>query len=184
MSGFIVAAFAGLLIQQAEPHPSTRSLYQAPAIRPFEPPSDFGRETAQGDGDAVLHRRPLEAPVTVERYVRTYEFTPTDLEAAYEQGVTSAELRMDQTAGPLDGAWTVTDERGRALFALVVSDRGALAEGGWRGDAGSGAVTRDGSRLTLEGLGVLALEADRPGWRGVLTASDGSPRSVVVSPAN
>ena len=181
MSGFIVAAFAGLLMQQqAEPHPSTLSLYQAPAIRPFEPPSDFGREAAQGDGDAGVHRRPMEAPVSVERYARSYEFTPTDTETAYDQGVASAEIRVDQTAGPLDGAWRVTDDRGHVLFDMVISDRGTLVEGGWRGGEGSGVVTADGRTVTLDGLGVLALEAEGAAWRGTLTGS-GRPKTVTVS---
>lgn len=181
MSGFIVAAFAGLLMQQqAEPHPSTLSLYQAPAIRPFEPPSDFGREAAQGDGAGDLHRRTLEAPVSVDRYVRSYEFTPSDNEAAYDQGVASAEIRVDQTAGPLDGAWRVTDERGHVLFNMVISDRGALVEGGWRGTEGSGVATASGRNVTLEGLGVLALEAEGAAWRGTLTGS-GRPKTVTVS---
>jgi len=181
MSGFIVAAFASLLVQQqAEPHPSTLSLYQAPAIRPFEPPSDFGRETAQGDSAGDLHRRPLEAPVSVDRYARSYEFTPSDSEAAYEQGVASAEIRVDQTAGQLDGVWQVSDEAGRPLFGMVISDRGALVEGGWRGPDGAGAATADGMTLTLEGLGVLTLEAHGAGWRGALTGP-GRPRMVTVS---
>ncbi|MGQ3041652.1 MAG: hypothetical protein ACT6TH_04970 [Brevundimonas sp.] len=181
MSGFIVAAFASLLVQQqAEPHPSTLSLYQAPAIRPFEPPSDFGRETAQGDGDAEAHRRPLEAPVSVDRYARSYEFTPSDSEAAYEQGVASAEIRVDQTAGPLDGVWQVSDEAGRPLFSMVISDRGAVVEGGWRGPDGSGAATVEGLTLTLEALGVLTLQAHGGGWRGTLTGA-GRPGTVTVS---
>lgn len=183
MSGFIVAAFAGLLVQQqAEPHPSTLSLYEAPAIRPFEPPSDFGRETTQGDGAADLHRRPLETPVSVDRYARSYEFTPSDTESAYDQGVASAEIRVDQTAGPLDGVWRVTDDRGQVLFDMVISDRGAFIEGGWRGGEGSGVATVDGGTLTLEGLGQLVLEIDGPGWRGTLTGV-GRPRSVIVSRA-
>ena len=181
MSGFIVVAFVGLLMQQqAQPHPSTLSLYQAPAIRPFEPPSDFGRETAQGDGETELHRRPLETAVSVDGYSRSYEFTPSDSEAAYDQGVASAEIRVDQTAGPLDGAWRVTDERGHVLFNMVISDRGALIEGGWRGDEGSGVVTANDRTMTLEGLGVLALEVEGAGWRGTLTGS-GRPKTVTVS---
>lgn len=178
MSGFIVVAFAGLLMQQADPHPSTLAPYEAPAIRPFEPPSDFGRERAEGDGDAEVHRRPLDAPVAVDAYVRSYEFTPTDTEASYDQGVASAELRVDQTAGPMDGRWQVLDERGQPLFALVISDPGVgLVEGGWRGPGGAGAVTVEGRILTLDGLGVLTLET---GGRGQLTAS-GRTRPVTVS---
>lgn len=181
MSGFIVVAFAGLLLQPADPHPSTLALYQAPAIRPFEPPSDFGRERAQGDGDAELHRRALEAPVSVDAYVRSYEFTPTDFEASYDQGVASAELRVDQSAGPLDGRWQVTDEHGRALFAMVIRDAGDVGrtpvEGGWRGDAAAGVVTAEGRRLTLEGLGVLDVDT------GQLTAN-GRTRAVGLSRTN
>ena len=66
MSGIILAAFAGLLTQQALPHPSTQELYTAPVIRPFEPGSDFGREISEGDGSAAPHRRRLTRPVTVD----------------------------------------------------------------------------------------------------------------------
>jgi len=181
MSGFIAVAFAGLLMQQAAPHPSTQTLYQAPAIRPFEPPSDFGRETAQGDAEGDVHRRPLEAPVAVGTYVRSYEFTPTDGEIAYEQGVASAEIRADQTAGPLDGRWRVADEQGRVLFGLVMSDPATgLTEGGWRNAAGSGAATLSEQTLTLGGLGVMTLEPAAGGWRGTLTA-DGRPRPVTLT---
>lgn len=180
MSGFIVAAFAGLLMQQAAPHPSTLRPYEAPGIRPFEPPSDFGREAPQGDGEADVHRRPLEAPVTVDAYARSYEFSPGDTESAYDQGVASAEIRVDQTAGPLDGRWRVLDARGQALFGLVLNDRGGLVEGGWRGAAGAGAATADGLTLTLEGAGVIQLESSGAGWRGVLTAG-GRERPVTIS---
>lgn len=181
MSGIIAAAFAGLLVQQAMPHPSTRMLYQAPAIRPFEPPSDFGRETAEGDSEDDVHRRPLAAPVAVGAYARSYEFTPTDFEVAYDQGVTSAEIRADQTAGPLDGRWRVADGRGRALFGLVLSDpRAGLTEGGWRGEAGSGAATLDGQTLTLDGLGAMTLEKTARGWRGTLT-TNGRRRPVTLT---
>jgi hypothetical protein len=180
MSGFIVVAFASLLAQQAAPHPTTLRAYEAPAIRPFEPPSDFGREASQGDGETEAHRRPLETPVTVDAYARSYEFSPGDTEAAYDQGVASAEIRVDQTAGPLDGVWRVADARGQALFGLVLSDRGGLVEGGWRGASGAGAATADGLTLTLEGAGVIRLEASEAGWRGVLTAG-GRERAVTVS---
>lgn len=180
MSGFIVVALAGLLAQQAAPHPSTLRLYEAPAIRPFEPPSDFGREAAQGDGETEAHRRPLEVPVTVDAYARSYEFSPGDTESAYDQGVASAEIRVDQTAGPLDGSWRVVDGRGQILFSLVLSDRGGAAEGGWRGAGGAGAATADGLTLTLEGAGVIRLEASGGGWRGMLSAG-GRERAVTIS---
>jgi hypothetical protein len=170
MSGFILLAFAGALLQQTAPHPSTQTLYAAPAIRPFEPPSDFGREQAQGDGEIEAHRRPLEAPVSVEAYVRSYEFSPGDTETAYDQGVASAEIRVDQSAGPMDGPWRVADEHGRVLFGLVMNDNGrGPVEGGWRGTPGAGVATSDGALVTLEGLGVLTLEPAGRDWRGTLT---------------
>lgn len=181
MSGFIVLALAGALLQQAAPHPSTQTLYTAPAIRPFEPASDFGREQAQGDAETEAHRRPLEAPVSVEAYARSYEYSPGDIETAYDQGVASAEIRVDQSAGPMDGRWRVMDEHGQVLFGLVLDDDGrGPVEGGWRGGSGAGAASVDGGIVTLEGLGALMLEPAGSGWRGTLTEG-GRVRTVAVS---
>ncbi|MFN3558632.1 MAG: hypothetical protein ACK4UQ_05025 [Brevundimonas sp.] len=185
MSGFIVVAFAGALLQQAAPHPSTLEPYRAPAIRPFEPTSDFGRERAQGDEETEAHRRPLDAPVSVDAYARSYEYSPGDVDVAYDQGVASAEIRVDQSAGPLDGRWQVSDEHGRPLFALAMTDPGRRSmgdavEGGWRGRDGAGAATAEGHVLTLEGLGVLSLQPATGGWRGTLTAG-GHARPVSLS---
>ena len=184
MSGIILAALAGLLTQQAAPHPSTLELYQAPAIRPFEPDDDFGSELAEGDEAGAAHRRPLTAPVTVEAYNRTYEVSPSDLEIAYEQGVASAEIRTDQTAGPLDGLWRIRDPAGRALYEVVLADPAyGPAEGAWRrlGEPGeSGLATADGDALTLEGDGVIALDRSGTGWRGRLTR-DGQTVAVTVT---
>lgn len=183
MSGLIVIAFAGLLMQETAPHPSTRVAYQAPAIRPFEPGRDFARERAQGDAEAERHRRPLETPVTVEAYARSYEYTPDDVETAYEQGVTSAEIRADQAAGPLDGAWRIVDARGRTRYDLVLIDPGVgPAEGGWRNGTARGAATSDGATLTLDGAGVVALERAGAGWRGALTVEGQTVAVSLVRP--
>jgi hypothetical protein len=183
MSGFIVLAFAGALLQQASPHPSTLTQYSAPAIRPFEPTSDFGRERPQGDAETETHRRPLEAPVSVEAYVRSYEYSPGDTEAAYDQGVASAEIRVDQSAGAMDGRWRVSDDQGRVLFSLVLDDDGrGPVEGGWRGAAGAGPATVEGRTVTLDGLGALALEPAGRDWRGTLSEG-GRTRTVTVSRA-
>lgn len=169
MSGMMISAFAGLLLQQAAPHPSTLLPYQAPAIRPFEPTSDFGRETPQGDDGNGLNRKALNAPVAVDAYVRSYEFTPTDVEAAYEQGVASAEIRTDQTAGPLDGRWLIRSEGGQVLYAVALSDSGgAPIEGGWRHAGRSGPAIVEGGALKLEGAGAIRLERTPDGWRGSL----------------
>ncbi|MCS6626392.1 hypothetical protein N0B44_26065 [Roseibacterium beibuensis] len=182
MSGMLIAMFAGLMTPQAAPHPSTLEPYSAPAIRPFEPGSDFGRELAEGDAAGAAHRRPLEAPVTVDAYRGSYEVTPTDLEIAYEQGVTSAELRADQSAGPLDGPWRIRDAGGRTLYDVVLMDPGVgTAEGGWRNGRGAGAAVSDGRTLTLEdGGGTIALERAANGWRGRLTV-DGRSRPVTIT---
>ena len=169
MSGTVLTALASLLIQQAAPLPSSLEPYRAPAIRPFEPAPDFGRETGQGDEAPPPHRPPLNAPVAVDAYVRSYEFTPTDAEVAYEQGVAAAEIRTDQTAGPLDGLWLVRDAEGRTLFALAMSDvDGAPVEGGWRVNGRSGAATVADGTLTLEGVGAIRLERTSAGWRGLM----------------
>jgi len=183
MSGLIVLAFAGLLMQEAAPHPSTQAAYQAPVIRPFEPGRGFGREQAQGDTDSDLYRRPLEAPVAVEAYVRSYEYSPSDVEAAYEQGVTSAEIRADQAAGRLDGAWWLVDAAGHRLYDLVLSDPGVgPVEGGWRGQGSWGAATSDGATLTLEGAGAMTLERTASGWRGQWTVSGETVPASLVRP--
>ena len=183
MSGFIVLAFAGLLMQESAPHPSTQAAYVAPVIRPFQPGRNFGREPAQGDADSDLYRRPLEAPVVVEAYVRSYEFTPSDVEAAYEQGVTSAEIRADQAAGRLDGAWRLVDATGRRLYDLVLSDPGVgPVEGGWRGPAGWGPATSDGATLTLEGAGAMTLERTGNGWRGQWTVGGETRPASLIRP--
>ncbi len=178
MSGLIAIAVAGLLMQETAPHPSSRAAYRAPVIRPFEPGRDFGSERAQGDAGTELHRRPLETPVTVEAYVRSYEYTPTDAETAYEQGVAAAEIRADQFAGALDGVWRIVDAAEGTLYELALSDPGVgPVEGGWRGGGRSGAATSDGTILTLDGAGTIIVERSGSGWSGSLTV-DGQARAV------
>lgn len=183
MSGLIVIAFAALLMQETTRNPSTQAAYQAPVVRPFEPGPELGRERAEGDAGADRHRRPLEAPVTVEAYARSYEYTPDDLETAYEQGVISAEIRADQAAGPLDGVWRIVDASGRTRYDLVLIDPGVgPAEGGWRDGTARGAATSDGASLTLDGAGVVALERAGAGWRGVLTVDDRRAAVILIRP--
>jgi hypothetical protein len=182
MSGILIATLAALLAPQTAPHPSSLEPYSAPAIRPFEPESDFGREIAEGDAAGAAHRRPLTAPVTVDAYDRSYEATPTDLEIAYDQGVASAELRTDQTAGPLDGFWRIEDAEGRPLYDVVLMDRGVgPVEGGWRNGRDGGGAASDGRTLTLEGGGgTIVLERAGSGWRGQLSL-DGRTRPVILT---
>ena len=187
MSGMLIAALAGLLTPQAAPSPSSLEPYAAPAIRPFEPGSDFGREIAEGDAAGPPRRRALSAPVTVDAYRGSYEATPTEIEIAYEQGVASAELRADQSAGPLDGLWRIADADGRRLYEVLLMDPGVgPAEGGWRSGRETGGAVSDGRTLTLEdlspdgGQGVIVLERAGGGWRGRLTV-DGRTRAVTIT---
>lgn len=182
MSAVLIAAAAALLTPQAAPPPSTLETYAAPVIRPFEPGNDFGRSNGEGDTAPRPYRAPLTASVTVDAYDRSYEAAPTGLEIAYDQGVAAAEIRADQTAGPLDGAWRVSDAGGRPLYELVMMDPGVgRAEGAWRRDRDYGGAVAEGGVLTLEGgVGTISLERDGAGWRGRLTA-DGRPQPVTLT---
>ena len=157
MSGFVFVALAGLLAQDpGAAHPSTLRLYQPPAIRPFEPPSDFGRELEQGDAEEAPHRAEPLAPAMVGAYAGDYEYSPSTAEAAYTQGVAAAELRMDATAGPLDGAWRAGDYR------LVLSDPGdgRPVEGAWARDGRMGTAVVEGDRVVLRGAGATVARRD------------------------
>lgn len=179
MSGTIAIALASLLMQQATPHPSTLKPYRPPAVRPYEPPSSFGRERAEGDDTGEVYRGALAAPVVVEDYRRSYEYSPRDAETLYDQAVTTAEMRADRAAGPLDGGWRVLDAHGAPLADLVISDRDPSREGGWRRGSHSGVVIVSGAVLTLEGLGVLTVTPKATGWSGSLHAG-GHDRAVTV----
>jgi hypothetical protein len=165
-------------LQDTAPHPSTRSAYEPPVIRPFEPGPEFGRERPQGDSGAERYRRPLHTPVTVDAYAGSYEYAPDASEVAYDQGVAAAEIRADQAAGRLDGLWRIIDGSGQTLYELVLIDAGiGSVEGGWRGASSSGPANSDGTSLMLEGAGVLSLERSGNDWRGMLTVN-GQTRAV------
>lgn len=187
MPGFIVVAFAGLLMQQAQPHPSSLLPYQPPTIRPFEASASLGQEPAQGDAETDVHRRPLEAPVEVDHYSRSYEFSPSDADTAYDQGVASAEIRADQSAGPLDGRWRLTDAEGRPLFDLALRDDGAgmPAEGAYQapgaGEAGLLIAAETPGVWTL-GEATLSLTQGPDGWRGTLTGHGRTTAVRLVRP--
>ncbi|GAW42395.1 hypothetical protein SH203_02811 [Brevundimonas sp. SH203] len=171
---------------------ATPETYQAPVVRPFEPPSDFGREEAQGDASADRLRRPLTQPVAVEAYVGSYEFSPGDGEIAYDQGVTQAEIDADRRAGPLDGRWRVAAPDGQPLLSLSLTDRGEgrRIEGAWRrldaraastpgGAAGPAGFDGAAAVVPLAG-GELHLRAAAHGWSGELV-QNGRARPVTVA---
>lgn len=189
------ALLPALLVQ--DPLPSVHSsqlTYQRPAVRPFEPPSDFGRETAQGDDTTGVWRLPLIAPVTIDAYRHSYEVSPTDAVIAYEQAVTQAEIDYDARMGPLDGRWRVLGPDGAAVMSLVLFDEGAdrPVEGAWARDARPGAASELGPiedvrrdvvgpvDVALGAAGNLTLSPAADGhWVGLLI-DDQEARAVVV----
>lgn len=173
---------------------ATPETYQAPAVRPFEPPSGFGREEAQGDATTDRHRHPLTAPVDVNAYVGNYEVSPTDAEIAYDQGVAQAQIDADARSGPLDGRWRVTSSDGKPLLFLALTDLGGgrMIEGAWRrldlpagtdqgGPAGPAFKSGDIAVIPLSG-GELHLRPAARGWTGDLI-QNGRARPVTVSRA-
>jgi hypothetical protein len=161
-------------------------VYQPPVVRPFEPPSNFGRVQAEGDGGGDTRRAPIVAPVAVEAYARSYEYTPSTADSAYDRGVDDAEAAMDARMGPLDGLWRLIDQEGRTVGRLALSDPGPnrSVQGALRLSDGSGGLVplgqteRDPDRLVLEAAeSQLDLMASPAGWAGVLT-EDGRRRTV------
>ncbi|WP_438851723.1 hypothetical protein [Brevundimonas nasdae] len=175
-------AFASALTVQATygPLDATPETYQPPIIRPFEPPSDFGRTPAQGDGETIRHRAPLTRPVTVDAYAASYEVSPSDMEIAYDQGVAQAELDTDRRMGPLDGRWRVTGGDGKPFLSLALTDRGGgrMIEGAWtrlddrpgvEHSGPAGPATTDGQTIIVPITGgELHLQQAGAGWTGAL----------------
>ena len=164
-------------------------VYAPPVVRPFEPPSNFGRIVAEGDGGGDIRRRPIVRPVAVEAYRGSYEYAPTTAEEAYNRGVAQAESRMDARMGPLDGLWRVKDAAGNTLISLALMDAGGgrPLEGAWRKDDGAAElrvieqVERTDTAVTLVWTqGQLSLRPGGPGWAGELTL-DGRAVPVTVS---
>ena len=174
---------------QTAPVPYTAQRYAPPVVRPFEPPSNFGRVTAEGDGGGSRLLRVIPAPVSVEDYSRSYEHAPSRADNAYDAGVANAERSMDARMGPLDGRWLLKDAQGRTLMTLSLMDQGEARplEGAYRtADAAAAvgplvATERANQALTFDLDGArLSLRATAGGWAGTL-AQDGreSPVSLV-----
>ena len=193
----LLALFAAASMAQASQAAglldATPETYQAPVVRPFEPPSDFGRETeAQGDAGGDWRRSPLTHPVVVEAYVGDYEVSPGDVQTAYDQGVAQAEIDADRRAGPLDGRWRVADADGKPLLSFALTDRGEgrRIEGAWRrldaraastADGPAGPAGFDGAAAVVPlADGELHLRAAAHGWSGELV-QNGRARAVTVA---
>lgn len=99
-------------------------LYAAPVIRPYEPPSAFGRQVEEGDVARPIRSRPITEPVAVEAYRNDYEQSPSLGEVSYEQSVARARAAADSRMGSLDGVWKATNADGQTVLDLVLSDRG------------------------------------------------------------
>ena len=189
MSLFTLILLAVSPVQQAGAVPYTREVYAPPPVRPFEPPSSFGRVTAEVSGGGDTRRPPPVAPVAVENYSRSYEYAPSTADNAYDRGVDNAEAAMDARMGPLDGLWSLRDTEGRMILQLALSDRGdgRPLEGAFRktdvtgGLAAIEAATHHAGRLTLT-LGDARLDLTPSGdlWRGTWV-EDGQTRSVLLA---
>lgn len=169
--------------------PYSAEIYRAPAVRPFEPPSNFGRVMAEGDGGGDVRRRPIPAPVSVEDYARSYEYALSGADTAYDAGVANAERNMDGRMGPLDGRWRLSDAEGRPLMVLSLMDQGVSRplEGAYRTADARSAVgplatlerEADTLVLTLDGA-RLSLRPAGDAWTGVL-AKGGREQSVTLA---
>ncbi len=161
---------------QSAPIPYSAQVYRAPVVRPFEPPSNFGRVTEEGDGGGDRTLRVIRAPVSVEAYSRSYEHAPSRADNAYDAGVDNAERNMDARMGPLDGRWQLKDGDGRALMILSLTDQGEARplEGGYRtvdaaAEVGPLTAERADGGLVLEIAGARAVLAPSgEGWTGTL----------------
>lgn len=166
-------------------------VYRPPAVQPYQPYSDFGREVVEGDGEADLRRRPVLTPTTIETYAGAYEVAPSADDVAYAAGVAKAGAAADALMGPLDGAWSVIDSRGRQRLSLVLGDtghepiEGAFTRSQERRASVAGYVSgvrqADGAiRLTGTEPGwTLVLHRDGADWRGRLSGPEGSAAVVL-----
>jgi hypothetical protein len=156
--------------------------YSAPIVRPYEPPSDFGRQVEEGDVSRPIRSRPIAAPVAVEAYAGNYEQNRSTGEVSYVQAVNRARASADARMGPLDGVWSAVGADGRPVLDLVLSDRGPSkpVEGALslndptRSTAPVESVSHDGGEAVIEasvgGRPVrLRLQPAGQGWTGTLT---------------
>jgi hypothetical protein len=158
-------------------------VYRPPMVRPFEPPSNFGRVQAEGDGGGDTRRAPIIAPVAVEAYARSYEYTPSTADSAYDRGVDDAEAAMDARMGPLDGMWRLVVDDGVTVGWLALSDSGTgrEIEGALRTiDPVGGPTPVIQARLSHDSLvvesasGRLELVRGAEGWNGLWVANERS----------
>ena len=155
----------------------------APAVAPPAPPV-----SAPAAAPPPPPAAPDPAPRKIDDLSRP--LTGAVPQGSYEAGVKGAFSRTQSLQGPLDGTWTLKDAAGAGLYRVQLVDpgfRGGELEGAWS-DLRAGAafpsgfftaVTRDGTRLTLQfaepGAGVMVANLDaRPagGFAGELSRTD------------
>lgn len=182
------ASTAPAMNEQAAPYSAiTTDLYAPPTIRPYEPPSSFGRQGAEGDADATVRAAPIPAPVSVEAYDGAYEPRRSPREVSYLAGIEAARRAQNDRMGGLDGQWRAVDAEGRPLLELILTDRGPAwpvegaltlvhAEPAARPDRIGlvSAVTDEGGDrvITAEVEGrrlTLRLQRDGQAWRGQIS---------------
>ena len=189
----IALMIAGLSGQEASyDAPGSQELYTAPVIRPYEPPSAFGRQVEEGDVVRPIRSRPITEPVAVEAYRNDYEQSPSLSEVSYAQSVARARAAADAGIGPLDGVWRATTVDGSSVLDLVLSDRGGSrpVEGALsliapvRTTVAVGLVSRTGDvamiEASIDGRAVrLRLQRNGDGWAGTLSGL-GRDQSVAL----
>ena len=185
----IVFALISLAVSpmQSAPLAYMAQVYQAPVVRPYEPPSNFGRVTEEGDGGGDRPLRVIPAPVSVESYARSYEHAPSRADNAYDAGVENAERAMNIRMGPLDGRWVLKDDHGRSIMTVSLMDQGEAKplEGAYRtadaqAEVGPLTAERSAGALVLEMQGGrLSLSASGEGWIGTLS-QNGRERAVTL----
>ncbi|CAN5225663.1 hypothetical protein BH10PSE2_BH10PSE2_16850 [soil metagenome] len=170
-------------------------IYAPPVVRPYEPPSNFGRQIAEGDADATVRTGPITGPVAVEAYTDTYEPRRSRRELSYEQGVETARTAQNARMGPLDGVWRVVDADGRPVLGLVLSDQGSghPVEGALRFDRSDNtavvevASAEGGGTVISAPMGgrtvALRLRPWAGGWSGELTGLGRDQQITLDRPA-
>jgi len=179
----MIAGVSGLSGQEtAYGQAASSEVYAAPVVRPYEPPSDFGRQVEEGDVNRPIRSRPITGPVAVEAYQGNYEQNRSTGEIGYVAAVNRARASADARMGSLDGVWTAVGADGKPVLDLVLSDRGPSkpVEGALslndatRSTAPVNGVSRDGEAAEIEasvgGRAVrLRLRSSGQGWTGTLS---------------
>lgn len=157
---------------------SAPEVYRRPAVAPYEPLSNFGRQVAEGDADARPRRARGRA----------------DADGDYQAAVEDRRRQAQALMGPLDGLWRLTDDRGQPLMGLALTDPGPgeVIQGAWtlttpQGAVRSGAVQsveRDGAALRIDiADGVKITLLDVAGRRVGNLSDDSGEQPVVFVPA-